>query len=89
MRYNTDGNRDGVYKVWVDGTLRLIATNVINKNNSDIRELERISFGDYANQFVNNWSIWFDDIIISTEDPQGIESVGPTIPKNFRRATVK
>jgi hypothetical protein len=89
MRYNTDGNRDGVYKVWVDGTLRLIATNVINRNNSDIRELDRISFGDYANQFVNNWSIWFDDVILSTEEPQGIETVGPITPKNFRRSPVK
>jgi len=65
MKYNTNDNSDGVYKVWIDGVLRLHATNVKNRHNLNTRGIWGVQLGGYTHGAATVWHIWYDDIIIS------------------------
>lgn len=68
MKYNTDGNRDGEYMVWYDGTLRLHATNVVNRNNANLGEFRSIDFANYtATSTDYGRPLWYDNIVIADE----------------------
>jgi hypothetical protein len=67
MRYNSNGQRDGEYKVWTDGTLRVHATNVVNRNDLNSPHFLEFRLGDYtSNKNVTTWSLYYDDVVVST-----------------------
>lgn len=68
MKYNTDNNRDGEYKVWIDGELRLHTTNVLNRNNTNTRAFRSIDFANYtATNTTHVRPIWYDNVVISDD----------------------
>ena len=66
MKYNSDDKRDGVIKVWIDGELRLHATNVKNRHNANIPEFQQVRLADYTSSS-KTWSLSYDDVQMSTE----------------------
>lgn len=64
FKYNTDGNRDGEYSIWIDGILRMRATNVKNRHDSNTAQWSYLSFGDYGNQYVD-MLLYIDDVVVS------------------------
>jgi hypothetical protein len=65
MKYNTDGSRDGEYKVWIDGILRVHAISVKNRNDVNVRGISQIQLGGYTHGSINPWHIWYDNIVVS------------------------
>ncbi|MHA6485003.1 cadherin-like beta sandwich domain-containing protein [Paenibacillus sp. strain BS8-2] len=71
MKYNSNGNRDGEYIVWIDGELRLHATNVKNRHELNSDEFKWISLGDYSKvNAAHPWNLWYDNVQIMREVPQ-------------------
>lgn len=85
MKYNTDNNRDGVYKVWIDGVLRLHTTNVKNRHNANTRAFDSLQFANYtATSTSTVRPLWYDNIVVADEyiGPIGSSSLpSPTVPK--------
>jgi hypothetical protein len=67
MKYNSNNNRDGEYKLWLDGVLILHATNVKNRHNDNTPEFSRIGFGDYTATSTGTRYIYYDNIVFSDE----------------------
>lgn len=65
MKYNTNGNRDGIYKVWIDGVLRLHATNVKNRHDSNTRAISGIELGGYTHGSSTPWYLYYDHVVLS------------------------
>lgn len=67
MKFNSNGNSDGEYKLWIDGVYKLHATNVKNRHDANIREFDYITLGGYSSssQWTTPFTIWFDNIIVS------------------------
>ena len=63
-KYNTDGNADGEMWVKVDDAEVLHITSCINRNDLNTRVIERISLGDYANNYANI-TYFVDDVEFS------------------------
>lgn len=66
MRYNSDGVRDGEYRVWIDGELRVHAENVRNRNDANLAYPRSIDLANYSSrpQRRHDWDLWYDDIEI-------------------------
>jgi hypothetical protein len=80
MKYNTDNKRDGEYKIWIDGVLRMHTTNVKNRNNANTRAFASLQFANYtatSTSYVR--PLWYDNIVVSDEyiGPIGFSSVDP------------
>lgn len=91
MKYNTNGKRDGVYRVWIDGNLRIHATNVKNRNDKNSMFFRSVDLANYcSDKFENAWNLWYDNVVISTEPIGTLGSVDdkpqspPGTPINFR-----
>lgn len=69
MKYNTNNNRDGEYKVWIDGALRLHARNIKNRHNDNVPYFQSVRLGDYSHTgtYSSNWNIWYDNLVISDQ----------------------
>lgn len=70
MKYSTDSNMDGMYKLWKDGTLVFQAQNLKNRYNGtppNPRRFASIQLGGYSSQpqWQGAYNIWFDEIVIS------------------------
>ncbi len=63
-KYNTDGNRDGEFAVWVDGELRMRATNIKNRHDDNTPIWDHLSLGDYGNAYAD-MLFYVDDVIVS------------------------
>ncbi len=88
MKYNDDNQRNGIYRVWIDGQLRLHATNVTNRHNSNSRFFDEIALGNYGAHGKSNvnWNLHYDDFVVSTQyiGPLGAGTPAPppvTAPK--------
>jgi hypothetical protein len=83
MKYNENGKRNGEYKVWFDGELKLHAVNVKNRNNLNTRKFERVALGDFHHDGGNTtWNIWYDDVVISTNYIGPADGLSP--PKGLK-----
>lgn len=82
QKFNTNGNRDGEYWIKINGNLAMHITNVKNRNDANIREFEKVSFGDYSNRFAD-FDFYIDDIAISTSVTSS-EEKEPTPPSGLR-----
>jgi hypothetical protein len=68
MRYNSNGKRDGEYKIWIDGTLHVHATNVVNRNDKNSLFFDSFRLGDYCSSaWERTWNIWYDNVVVSTD----------------------
>jgi hypothetical protein len=78
IKYNRNGKRDGVYRVWVDGVLRVHAENIKNRNDRNSMNIRSVDLANYSPSN-NNWELWYDEIVISTKsDSTGAELSPPT-----------
>lgn len=68
VKHNTNGNRDGEFDVWIDGVLRLKATNIKNRNDLNSLYWDYIQLGAYtpAPQ-MKGYAIDYDDVVISSD----------------------
>lgn len=67
MKYNDNGQRNGVYQIWIDGQLRIHATNVVNRNDSNSRFFSTVDLANYCHSnFTTPWNLWYDNVVIST-----------------------
>lgn len=72
MKYNSNGQRNGIYRVWIDGALRIHATNIKNRNDANSMFINEIHLANYTNSnFSTPWNLYYDSVVISTE-PIGI-----------------
>lgn len=79
IKYNDNGQRNGVYQVWIDGKLWLYATNIKNRNDLDPKYFNSVDLANYCSRyFEHSWNLWYDDVVIST-DP-----IGPFVPSGLR-----
>jgi hypothetical protein len=69
MRYNDDNQRNGIYRVWIDGQLRVHATNITNRHNSNSRFFGEVALGNYGAHGKGNvnWNLHYDELVISTQ----------------------
>lgn len=63
-RYSTNGASDGEMWIAIDGKAILHVKNAKNRNDSNPRVIDKLSFGDYANRNAK-MTIWFDNIQLS------------------------
>jgi hypothetical protein len=77
VKYNTDGNYDGETEVWIDGTERMHAYNMRNRNDGNSNIWDHISLGDYGNSYAD-MLLYMDDVTVSSTTPIGDETATPT-----------
>jgi len=81
IKYNGNWKRDGLYEVWIDGKLRIKATNIKNRNEKNSMYFERVGLANYCHNpaFKQPWTLWYDNFIISDE------YIGPIKPAINKR----
>ncbi len=68
MRYNNNDQRNGEYKVWIDGGLWVHATNVKNRNDLNSLFFDRVELGGYThNNWSHTWHLWYDNVVFSDQ----------------------
>ncbi|MHA6485027.1 cadherin-like beta sandwich domain-containing protein [Paenibacillus sp. strain BS8-2] len=75
MRYNTDGQRDGEYMVWIDGELRVHATNIKNRNDLNARHFASLDLAN-ANSasLAHPWTLWYDNVQFMRDLPAELKA---------------
>jgi hypothetical protein len=72
MRYNSDGKRDGVYRVWFNGQLILHATNIKNRHDNNPLNFNWLYLGNYShNTWSAPWELHYDNLVVSTQRMTG------------------
>ena len=79
MKYSENGRRNGIYRVWIDGELRLHAINVKNRHDTNSMFLKSVDLANYSSdQQEHDWNLWYDNVVISTTPIGGAElSIAP------------
>lgn len=94
MKYNDNGQRNGIYRVWIDGEMRLHAANVKNRNDLNSRFFESVQLANYCHSnWSHLWHLWFDDVVIADEPigPIGTEVLDknpPSAPRGINATVV-
>jgi hypothetical protein len=71
IKLNSSGQRDGVYRVWIDDRLILHAENIVNRNDENPLHINQLLLGDYCQKsWAAPWELYYDDVVIAT-DPIG------------------
>ena len=89
MKYNDNGQRNGIYRVWIDGELRIHATNVRNRNDMNSRFFESVQLANYCNDnWSHVWHLWYDNVVIADEyigplnsSPSPVDTRAPSAPQ--------
>lgn len=68
VKYNTNGNYDGESEVWIDGTERMHAYNMRNRNDGNSSIWDHISLGDYGNSYADFY-LYMDDVTVANSNP--------------------
>lgn len=80
-KMNNDGKADGEYRIWIDGKEWYHVTGVTMRNSGNIRNFERIGFGEYGRGMTAPFQMWYDDIVISDQYiPDGPVAPGTSAP---------
>ena len=67
IKYNDNGQRNGIYQVWVDGELYVHATNVVNRNDLNSMFFASVDLANYSSSaLTHSWNLWYDNVVIST-----------------------
>ncbi len=87
MKYNDNGQNNGIYDVWYDGTKILGITGVNNRSDNDSKYFDYIQLGGW-NQYYGGipYNILYDNLVISTTRTT---TTGTTVstPSNLRIVT--
>jgi hypothetical protein len=87
IRYNDDNQRNGIFRVWIDGQLKVHATNLTNRHNSNSKFFDEVGLGNYgANGKTNvNWNLYYDEVVISRQyiGPIGSGGAAPSPPPAY------
>jgi hypothetical protein len=68
MKYNDNGKRNGHYRVWIDGKLRLYANNVKNRNDLNSLFFGSVQLANYCHSnWEKTWHLWYDNVIIADQ----------------------
>jgi hypothetical protein len=68
MKYNDDGKRNGEYKVWIDGQLRVHAVNIKNRHDDNSNEFGSVQLANYCHSnWEHTWNLWYDNVVIADE----------------------
>jgi hypothetical protein len=68
MKYNDNDQRNGAYKVWIDGQLWVSATNVKNRHNDNSKIIDRVELAGYTHENLEHtWYLWYDNVVFSDE----------------------
>ncbi|RKY37203.1 MAG: hypothetical protein DRP78_01645, partial [Candidatus Omnitrophota bacterium] len=65
FKYNTNGNSDGEYQVWIDGSTVVHATNVKNRNDLNAAYFNAVHFANYSHYNTHTWYLYYDDIVFA------------------------
>ncbi len=87
MKYSDDGKRNGEYKVWIDGQLRVHAVNVKNRHDDNSNEFDSVQLANYCHSnWSHTWHLWYDNVVIADEyiGPFGPSGEPPGQPGEFR-----
>jgi hypothetical protein len=67
MKYNDDGQNNGIYEVWYDGTQVLGATGVNNRSINSPKYVRAIQLGGWNQNYGGKpYNIYYDNVVIST-----------------------
>jgi hypothetical protein len=67
MKYNDDGQNNGIYQVWYDGKLILRATGVNNRSIYSPKFIKEIQLGGWNQNYGGKpYYIYYDNVVIST-----------------------
>jgi hypothetical protein len=83
MRYNSNGKRDGVYRVWYNGKLIVHATNVKNRHDNNPLHFNWLYLGNYSHStWSAPWELHYDNVVISTQrmTSDGVPAPAPEAP---------
>ena len=85
VKLNTDGNTDGAFAVWVDGTQKINVINVKNRNDANTRDWNAMSLVNYINSSPpSTYYVYFDkittsDTYIGVPDGGSSDTTPPTV----------
>ena len=84
MRYNDDGQNNGIYEVWYDGTKVLGVAGITNRDTTNSKYFSHIILGGW-NQYYGGvpYYIFYDNFIAANTDPDAI------LPPSNLKGTVK
>lgn len=78
-KLNTNGNQDGAFGLWIDGTQYVSAVNVVNRADTNTRGFAQFTFGDYTSSLaVPTWYLWYDDVVIASTYDEAAGGEGDT-----------
>ncbi|MGP8323230.1 MAG: T9SS type A sorting domain-containing protein [Methanosarcinaceae archaeon] len=80
FKYNTNGNRDGEYQVWIDGSTVVHATNIKNRHDSNAAYFNAVHFANYSHYNTHTWYLYYDNIVFADSYIGTIGGVGITQP---------
>jgi hypothetical protein len=86
MRYNSNDQRDGAYRVWVDGQERVHVTNVKNRHNNNSLYFDNIQLANYCDvAYTQPFHVWYDNFVISDRYTGTIEGddIPPSAPSGL------
>ena len=84
MKYNDNGKRNGIYRVWIDGELRLHATNIKNRHDNNSMFFNRVDLANYSNSNQeHDWNLWYDNVVIATHPIGGGAFIAPMFPSDL------
>jgi hypothetical protein len=67
MRYNSNGQADGEYQVWINGEPVVHATNLVNRHNDNPLHFNWLYLGNYSHgNWKTPWELYYDNLTIST-----------------------
>jgi hypothetical protein len=67
LRLNSDGLRDGLYRVWINDRLVLHAENIVNRHDRNPRHINRLLLGNYCQKsWKSPWALFYDNVQVST-----------------------
>jgi hypothetical protein len=67
LRLNSDGQRDGLYRVWIDDRLLLHAENIINRHDRNPRHFNQLLLGNYCQpSWAAPWVLYYDNLLVAT-----------------------
>lgn len=87
MKYNDNGQNNGIYEVWYDGTKVLGTTGVNNRSDNNSKYFDYIQLGGW-NQYYGGipYNILYDKLVISTTRTTTTGGTTLSAPSNLRIA---
>ena len=84
VRLNTPNQSDGIARLWINDVLKLEYTN-LNIRAGTSYGINKFIMGSLATQVSPSDGVqWYDQVTVSSTDPDGSAPTAPTAPTNVR-----